>query len=63
MYMHNENYLIYNIDINIFFNYFNTNIYNREVRENFFLIININTNYKFLRKLIIIYKYTYIIYI
>ena len=42
-----ENYLTNNIDINIFFNYFNTNIYNREVRENFFLIININTNYKF----------------
>jgi hypothetical protein len=63
MYMHNENYLIYNIDINFFLIVENTNIYKREVGENFFLIININTNYKFLRKLIIIYKYTYIIYI
>ena len=58
-----ENYLTNIIDIIFFLIVENTNIYKREVGENFFLIININTNYKFLRKLIIIYKYTYIIYI
>ena len=33
MYMHNENYLIYNIDINFFLIVENTNIYNREVNR------------------------------